>query len=233
MIGIIGAMEVEIELLRDDLQVERTLTKAGMEFYAGQLAGKQVVLVQCGIGKVNAAVCTQILADEFAVDQIIFTGVAGAIDADLDIEDIVVATELVQHDVDVTSFGDYKLGEIPELGQNFAADKQLVQLAETAGEQLAAEEDLKVVTGRILSGDQFISAGDKVKDLQAEFGGYCTEMEGAAVGQVAQLNEIPFVVIRSISDKADAEADISFTEFVKKAADHSYRIVKEIVDNLE
>lgn len=233
MIGIIGAMEVEIELLRDDLQLERTLTKAGMEFYAGQLADKQVVLVQCGIGKVNAGVCTQILVDEFAVDQIVFTGVAGAIDAELDMEDIVVSTELVQHDVDVTAFGDYNPGEIPGLGQTFPADQQLIQLAEAAGEQVAEKENLRVVTGRILSGDQFISAEEKVADLKEKFSGYCTEMEGAAVGQVAQLNEVPFVVIRSISDKADAEADISFTEFVKEAADHSYQIVKEIVVNID
>jgi adenosylhomocysteine nucleosidase len=233
MIGIIGALEMEIELLKDSLALEATLTKAGLEFYQGTLAGKEVVLVKSGIGKVNAALCTQILADEFAVDKVIFTGVAGAVDPELEVKDIVISTELIQHDVDVTAFGDCEPGEIPQVGTAFVADEELIELAEKAGDKISAEEGLKVVTGRILSGDQFISDQEKVDWLRETFNGYCTEMEGAAVAQTAYLNEIPFLIIRSISDKADGEADISFDKFARQAANHSRQMVMEIINGLE
>ncbi|GAB6100601.1 5'-methylthioadenosine/adenosylhomocysteine nucleosidase [Halanaerocella petrolearia] len=231
-LGIIGAMEIEIELLRDDLDLKRTVNKAGMKFYQGILKDKEVILVQSGIGKVNAAICTQILMDDFAVDKIIFTGVAGAIDTELDVGDIVISTDLVQHDVDVTAFG-RELGEIPELDQvTFVADEELTTLAYKIGKEVTVEEDISLVKGRVLSGDQFIADEDKVAWLKDTFGGYCTEMEGAAVAQAAFLNGTPFVIIRSISDKADGEADVSFDEFVQVAASHSYQIVTGILDKL-
>ncbi|AGB40822.1 5'-methylthioadenosine/S-adenosylhomocysteine nucleosidase [Halobacteroides halobius DSM 5150] len=232
-LGIIGAMEIEIELLRDDLELQNTLHKAGMDFYQGILHDKEVVLVRSGIGKVNAAICTQILIDQLNVDQIIFTGVAGAIDTTLEVKDIVISTDLVQHDMDASAFGHREVGEIPELDKvSFAADKNLISLAEDIGEEVTKQEDIQVVTGRILSGDQFIANKNKVKELKETFGGFCTEMEGAAVGQVAYLNDTPFVIIRSISDSADEEADISFDEFVKVAASHSYQIVTRMLDRL-
>ena len=232
MIGIIGAMEVEIELLREDLELEKMIEKAGMGFYAGQLDGEDVVLVQCGIGKVNAALCTQILIDDFGAKKIIFTGVAGAVNPKLEIGDIAISTELLQHDVDVTAFGDYNLGEIPGVGKTFPADKELVSLAKEQGKQVADNEQIQIKEGRILSGDQFISSEEDVASLCDNFGGLCTEMEGAAVAQTAYLNETPFVVIRSISDKADKKAEVCFTEFVEKAASNSYKIVTGMIAKL-
>lgn len=225
-------MEVEIELLRDDLELETTLHKAGMDFYQGNSQGQEVVLVRSGVGKVNAGICTQILIDQFSVDQIIFTGVAGAIDSQLDIGDIVISTDLVQHDMDATSFGRER-GEISGLDKiAFKADKDLLSLAAEIGKTVTAQEEIAVVTGRVLSGDQFIADKQKVANLRETFGGLCTEMEGAAVAQVAYLNDLPFVVIRSISDKADREADISFNEFVQLAASHSYQIVTGMLEEL-
>jgi adenosylhomocysteine nucleosidase len=231
-IGIIGAMDIEIELLKEDLELKNTLNKASMEFYEGKLVGKEVVLVRSGIGKVNAAVCTQILIDDFDVDEVIFTGVAGAVDPTLDVGDIVISNEVAQHDIDVTGFG-REYGEIPGLDRVFfEAEKRLVDLAKEAGEKVTADEDIKVLIGRILSGDQFIADRDKVTWLEETFAGHCTEMEGAAVGQVCFLNSKPFVIIRSMSDKADGEASISFDEFVKIAADNSYKIVIEMLNNI-
>ncbi len=232
-LGIIGAMDVEIELLRDDMELEKVVHKANIDFYQGDLLGREIVLVKSGVGKVNAAICTQILIDKFDVDGIIFTGVAGAIDSKLDVEDIVISTDLVQHDVDATAFGNRRLGEIPGLDRvTFPADEEMIKLAQKIGEEVTKDEGIKVITGRILSGDQFVSSQSKVLELKEKFDGYCTEMEGAAVAQVAFLNEKPFVVIRSISDKADEEADISFEEFVKVAASNSYKIVRGMVNKL-
>ncbi|WP_018247278.1 5'-methylthioadenosine/adenosylhomocysteine nucleosidase [Orenia marismortui] len=231
-IGIIGAMDIEIELLKEELDLKDTLNKASMEFYAGELLDKEVVLVRSGIGKVNAAVCTQILIDDFAIDQIIFTGVAGAVDPVLDVGDIVISSEVAQHDIDVTGFG-REYGEVPGLDRVFfEAEEKLVNLAKVAGEKVTAKEDIKVLIGRVLSGDQFIADREKVAWLESTFGGYCTEMEGAAVGQVCFLNSKPFVIIRSMSDKADGEANISFDEFAKIAADNSYKIVVEMLKNI-
>jgi len=231
-IGIIGAMDIEIELLKKDLELRNTLNKASMEFYEGELIGKEVVLVRSGIGKVNAAVCTQILIDDFDIDEIIFTGVAGAVDPTLDVGDIVISNEVAQHDIDVTGFG-REYGEVPGLDRVFfAAEQRLVNLAKDAGEKVTADEDIKVLIGRILSGDQFIADREKVAWLEEIFAGCCTEMEGAAVGQVCFLNAKPFVIIRSMSDKADGEANISFDEFAKIAADNSYQIVVEMLKNI-
>ncbi|MGM0501166.1 MAG: 5'-methylthioadenosine/adenosylhomocysteine nucleosidase [Bacillota bacterium] len=232
-IGVIGAMEVEIELLKDDMILDNKLEKAGMTFYSGTVKDKDIVLVKCGIGKVNAAICTQILIDDFEIEQLIFTGVAGAIDPKLEVEDIVISTDLIQHDVDASAFGDRQLGEIPELDKiEFAAASQLIELAFEAGKKDLENESNSVYKGRILSGDQFISSRDKVKALKEQFGGYCTEMEGAAVAQTAYLNQLPFVIIRSISDKADEEADVSFVKFVKTAAQHSHNIVISMLEKI-
>lgn len=232
-LGVVGAMDIEVDFFQAEMEINASYQKAGMTFYDALFKGVEMILVKSGIGKVNAAICTQILIDDFDVDQIIFTGVAGAIDRRLEVGDIVVADSLVQHDVDASGF-DYKLGEIPGLGQvAFTADKNLVGLAKEAGEKIAAEKEIDVYSGRILSGDQFISNQEKVAELKATFGGYCTEMEGAALAQVCSLNEIPFVVVRSISDNADQNANHSFEEFAKKAASNSYLIVSEMISSLK
>ncbi|MBM7624943.1 5'-methylthioadenosine/adenosylhomocysteine nucleosidase [Sporohalobacter salinus] len=233
MIGIIGAMDVEIELLKSDLDLEKKSERAQMVFYQGKLKGKEVVLVKSGIGKVNAAVCTQILVDDFSVDKVIFTGVAGAVDKKLDVGDIVISTDTIQHDVNSTVMG-YELGEIAEMNKaKFIADQTLISLAKDAGEKLIEEgATIKVVTGRVLSGDQFIADDEKVEWLKETFGGYCAEMEGAAVGQACFLNDLPFVIIRSMSDKADGSADVDYSTFMEKAANRSYRIVEEMLDHI-
>lgn len=229
-IGIIGAMELEVETLKSKMNVAKTTKKANMEFFEGTLNGVEVVIVRSGIGKVNAGICTQILADLFDVTHIINTGIAGSLDAQIDIGDIVVSTDVLQHDMDVRVFG-YPLGEIPQLGTlSFPADERMSSLAKSICEKV--NEGVKVFSGRIVSGDQFI-CDKEVKDRLVEnFHPLCTEMEGAAIGQAAYLNEIPFVILRAISDKADDSAEMDYPTFERKAAEHCAKLVEEFVAEL-
>ena len=229
-IGIIGAMELEVETLKSKMNVAKTTKKANMEFFEGTLNGVNVVIVRSGIGKVNAGICTQILADLFDVTHIINTGIAGSLDAQIDIGDIVVSTDVLQHDMDVRVFG-YPLGEIPQLGTlSFPADDRMSSLAKSVCEKV--NEGVKVFSGRIVSGDQFI-CDKEVKDRLVEnFHPLCTEMEGAAIGQAAYLNEIPFVILRAISDKADDSAEMDYPTFERKAAEHCAKLVEEFVAEL-
>jgi len=225
-IGIIGAMAEEIERYKQGMEDISSIEKAGITFYEGKMDGKAIVLSKSGVGKVNAAVCTQILIDTFQVDQIIFTGVAGALHPDLEIGDIVISTAAQQHDMDASALGLEK-GTIPFAQASvFLADPTLIQLAEKASE---AVTDRKVVQGLILSGDQFIAGGDQAKALYEQFNGYCTEMEGAAVAQVCYMNNLPYVIVRSMSDKADGSAHINFTEFIEIASQRSYQIVTRML----
>lgn len=227
-IGIIGAMEEEVLALREKLKVVEVRSIASLEFYSGSLHGKEVVLVRAGIGKVNAAICTQLLIDCFHIDAIINTGVAGALSDELDIGDIVISSDAVQHDLDATGFG-YERGIIPRMEESyFKADKRLVHIAEKASEVLSVKTN--VFTKRIVSGDQFISDPEKKKELTAFFNGYCTEMEGAAVAHACYLNKIPFVIIRSISDKADDTAEINFSQFTQLAAANSCKMIEKMLE---
>lgn len=229
-IGIIGAMELEVETLKAEMTILRIEKKAGMEFYEGTLGGTEVVIVRSGVGKVNAALCTQILADLFSVTHIINTGVAGSLNAKLDIGDILISTDALHHDVDATIFG-YQPGEVPQLGRReFPADLGLAELAKTACEKV--NPDIHAVLGRVLSGDQFISSDEVKRKLLREYQGDCTEMEGAAIAHGAYLNGIPFVIIRAISDKADNSAEMEYPAFEAAAAKHSAALVKELVKNL-
>lgn len=230
MIGIIGAMDEEISQIADKMADVTITEMADMVFKKGRFAGKDVVAVRSGIGKVNAAICTQILATYFHVDAVINTGVAGSLRNEINIGDIVISTDAVQHDMDATGFG-YKPGVIPRMKvSEFKADERLTQLAKEACEK--AVPQIGVFTGRVVSGDQFVS--DKaVKDkISAEFGGYCTEMEGAAIAQAAYLNGIPFLVIRAISDKADGSASMDYNEFERKAIDNSVALLSEMIGNI-
>ncbi|XEC96942.1 5'-methylthioadenosine/adenosylhomocysteine nucleosidase [Paenibacillus tarimensis] len=229
IIGIIGAMKEEIELLHKHTEVVREIRKAGITFYEGRLHGKNVIFGKSGVGKVNAAVCTQVLID-LGADCILFTGVAGALDPGLDIGDIVISTSCMQHDMDCTPLG-FAKGAIPYQDvSDFEADPSLIKLAEQASEKLFTNRYRK---GRILSGDQFIASRESVKELHVTMGGTCTEMEGAALAQVCFMNEIPYVVIRSMSDKADGTAHINFEQFTVQAADNSYRIIEDMVLNMK
>ena len=229
-IGIIGAMELEVEALKEQMDVKNIVEKASMKFYEGTLRGKDVVIVQCGIGKVNAGICVQILADLFKVDAVINTGVAGSLRAEINIGDIVVSTDACEHDMDVTALG-YKQGIIPQMKESFfKADRQLVEAAIEVCREV--NPDINVYEGRVLSGDQFIS-GEEIKNKLIDlFDGFCTEMEGAAIAHAAFLNEIPYVVIRAISDKADGSAHMDYPEFERAAAAHSAKLVENLVKRL-
>lgn len=229
-IGIIGAMDEEIAHFLPYLEHAHEEVHAGINFRTGIFHGKAIVLVRSGVGKVNAAVCTQILIDRFQVKKIIFTGVAGALHPDLDIGDIVVSKDLMQHDMDVTPLG-YQRGVIPDFPVSvFEADETLITLAKRASEKVV---DRNVMIGRILSGDAFVASRELVQNLRAELEGDCTEMEGAAVAQVAYMNQIPFVIIRSMSDKADGSAHVNYREFVQVAAKNSFEIVEQMILHME
>ena len=226
-IGIIGAMDLEVEHLKGEMQISRIVDKAGMEFYTGTLKGVDVVIVRSGIGKVNAGLCAQILADVFQVTHIINTGVAGSLNAKLDIGDILISKDALYHDIDVRIFG-YQLGEVPQMGcREFKADKAMIEAAVSSCKEV--NPDIHVEVGRILSGDQFISDKAKKETLIADFQGDCTEMEGAAIAHSAYLNKIPFVIIRAISDKADDSAEMDYPTFEREAAKHSAKLVEHMI----
>lgn len=229
-IGIIGAMEVEVETLKKDMRIERTLKKAGMEFCQGVLKGQEAVVVRSGIGKVNAAVCTQILVDDFQVKAVINTGIAGSLQAKIDIGDIVVSEDLVHHDMDVSALG-YEPGQIPQMDVfAFQADQKLAQLATKVCREV--NPDIGIFAGRVVSGDQFVGTSQAKERIVERFQGCCTEMEGAAIAQAAYLNQIPFVVLRAISDKADDSATMDYPTFERQAADHCVRLVEKMMEVL-
>ena len=221
-IGIIGAMEQEVAKIKEKMQDVTITSRARMDFYEGTLEGKKVVVVRSGIGKVNAGMCTQILADVFGVEAVINTGIAGSLNNDVNIGDIVLSTDVVQHDMDATGFG-YRKGQIPQMPVFFFnADDNLRRLAAEVCKEV--NPDIQVFEGRIASGDQFVCDQDVKNRIVSEFSAYATEMEGAAIGQAAYLNEIPFLVVRAISDKADGSAQMDYSEFEKAAVDHSVRL---------
>lgn len=229
-IGIIGAMELEVEQLKAEMTVSKIEKRAGMDFYVGTLNGASVVVVRCGIGKVNAALCVQILADIYEATHIINTGVAGSLNAALDIGDILISKDALHHDMDVTIFG-YQPGEVPQMGfREFVADERMVSLAKAACEKV--NPDIHVVLGRVVSGDQFISSKEVKERLISQFQGDCAEMEGASIAHGAFLNGLPFVIIRAISDKADDSAEMDFPTFEKAAAKHSAALVKELIQHI-
>ena len=217
MIGIIGAMEEEVSRLTAAMQEVEVISRASMDFYKGTLTGRDAVVVRSGIGKVNAGICTQLLVDLFRVDQVINTGIAGSLDAAIDIGDIVLSTDSLQHDMDAVAFG-YEPGVIPRMPDSvFPADARLITLAKTACEQVNPE--VHVFTGRVVSGDQFIA--DKVKKdyLIKQFHPLCT----------AYLNKIPYLIIRAISDKADDSAHMDYPAFEAAAIEHTVRLVMALV----
>ena len=230
MIGIIGAMEEEVKNLYEKMEQVEKINKASMQFYKGTLCGKEVVLVRSGIGKVNATICTQILIDIFHITMVINTGIAGSLDAQVDIGDIVISDKLVYHDMEATAFG-YEKGQVPRMDMlYFPADTELIRLAKQANE--TANPDIQTFIGCIASGDQFV-ANKAVKDeIVQQFGAKCVEMEGAAIAHTAYLSQIPCVVIRAISDKADESAEIDYPTFEKQAIIHSVRLVCELLENM-
>ena len=230
MIGIIGAMEEEVAALKEAMTIEENVTFASMDFCRGTLCGKEVVVVRSGIGKVNAAICTQILVDKFGVDTLINTGIAGSLDANIDIGDMVISTDAVEHEMDASIFGD-PIGQIPRMDTfSFPADEELVEKAKAANEE--ANPDIHTFVGRIVSGDQFVSSKEVKDKLVANFEAKCTEMEGAAIAHAAYLNKVSCVIIRAISDKADNSATMDYPTFERQAITHSVRLVKNLLPRL-
>ena len=231
MIGIIGAMEEEITNLKSHMEVFDVQTIAGMSFFKGAVKGTELVLVRSGIGKVNAGICTQILASVFNVDTVINTGIAGSLNAAIEIGDIVVSTSLVQYDVDARKFG-YKLGEIPRMNIiEFPADKELTDKTESVF--AALDLGVKLYKGMIATGDKFVSEDSLKAEIVNNFHAYCVEMEGAAIAQAAMLNNMKCVVIRAISDKADNSANVDYRTFEAKAIENMSKISLALVDSLK
>ncbi|MBQ9032395.1 MAG: 5'-methylthioadenosine/adenosylhomocysteine nucleosidase [Parasporobacterium sp.] len=253
--GIIGAMPEEVETLKHAMQTEEIIKIAEMEFCKGLLEGKPAVVVQCGIGKVNAGICVQILRSCFGVTRVINTGVAGSLDNRIEIGDLVVSTDAVQHDYDVSPIG-FRKGEIPYTGLvAFQADEKMRALAVEAACSGAAAHSkdpacsgeaahfkeashsgtpaIQVFEGRVCSGDQFIASSEQKQRILEEFGGLCCEMEGAAIAQACYLNGIAFVIIRAISDKADDSEEVSYQEFEQAAARRCSEIVRSMISSLD
>lgn len=231
MIGIIGALTVEVEGLLGKMKTDDIITIGGMIFYTGEIAGKKAVVARCGVGKVNAAMCAQAMIVSFPVTAVINLGAAGAIDNMLNIGDVVVATDLVHHDVNAGSFG-YLPGQVPGMDMlPFPTDERITELAMAAYGAIFAE-GAKVHHGRIATGDQFIEDTAIKQHISEEFKALCVEMEGAAIAQVCFLNKIPFAAIRAISDKADGSAQAAFDEFVMQAAENSSKVVMEIMGDI-
>lgn len=225
MLGIIGAMDEEVAKIKEQMEDVKVMSRAAMDFYEGTISGKNVVVVRSGIGKVNAAICTQILIDTYAIDAVINTGIAGSLNADINIGDIVLSTDTIEHDMDAVAFG-YPLGQIPRMDTlSFVADEKLRMLAKKVCQEVVPE--ISVFEGRIVSGDQFVSDKEKKHWLVETFSGYCTEMEGAAIAHAAYLNQIPFLIIRAISDKADDSATVDYPTFEAQAIDHSVKLILE------
>ena len=234
-IGIIGAMDCEVSLLRTYLQSEEITEAAGLTMYSGAIGSHRVILVKCGIGKVNAALCTQLLIDRFGVDDIINTGVAGGVALGLHVGDMVLATELVEHDMGLTPFG-YKQGHIA--GNEgveptyFVADPHLRAVFREAADAVLAGTGHRYIEGVIASGDLFINKTHVKEKLRNNFNAAAAEMEGAAIAHVAAQNKVPFTVVRAVSDLAEEGARESIDNFEAVVADISASIAIRMVERL-
>lgn len=221
MIGIIGAVDEEAAEIKKEIKDIKEEVISGIPFFRGKFNEKEIVFVQSGIGKVNAAITATLLIEKFNVKTVIFSGVAGSLNKDLKVGDVVAGVDVIQHDVDATAFG-YKIGQIPQMKQwAFESDKNLLEKVQNISH--------KVILGRILTGDQFISKKDVKIKLGKDFSALCVDMESGAVAQVCSRLNVKFLIIRSISDSITDESDIEYCSFVKLAAKNSKEILKEII----
>lgn len=228
-IAVIGAMEEEVVILRNQLEDKQTEIIANSEFSFGTYGGKDVVLLKSGIGKVNAAMSTTILIERYHPDVIINTGSAGGLNPELNVGDLVISDDVCHHDVDATVFG-YAYGQVPQMPAAYQADERLIQVAEEAARSL---EGIQVKKGRIASGDSFMNDPVRVQMIAEKFPGLqAVEMEAAAIAQVAYQYGLPFVIIRALSDIAGKESDLSFEQFLQTAALNSANLVIEIIRKL-
>ncbi|WP_440053968.1 5'-methylthioadenosine/S-adenosylhomocysteine nucleosidase [Pseudoalteromonas sp. T1lg65] len=228
-VGIIGAMEQEVTILRNTMENPQTLTKGGFTFYSGQLAGHEVTLVQSGIGKVAATIATTLLIDNFAPDCVINTGSAGGFEPSLNVGDVVISSEVRHHDVDVTAFG-YEIGQVPQMPAAFEANTALVKAAEQSVHELA---DIQTMIGLICTGDSFMCDPVKIDKARNDFPSMlAVEMEGAAIAQACHSLNTPFVIIRSLSDIAGKESPQSFEEYLEVASVNSSKMVVALLNKL-
>ncbi len=225
MIGIIGAMQIEIDGLRAMLEAPATRTISGIEYTSGSLHGVDVVMAVCGIGKVFAAICAQTMVLSYPVEAVINTGVAGTLSPNIGIQDIAIASNLVQHDMDTSAIGDPPglLSGINVI--HLPCQPKLVSLAE----EIAAELGFHTETGTIASGDQFVHTDGEKERIHTAFGGIAAEMEGGSIAQVCYVNQVPCVVIRAISDDASGNSPADYSQFAAKAAERSIQLVSELV----
>jgi len=225
-IGIIGAMEEEVEALIKHYGSTQKTKFLDFEFNILRYKDKKIVVVVSGIGKVNSAICTQLLIDRFDVECVVNSGIAGAISEKLDIADIVFSSDLIQHDVNAVNFG-YKIGQIPRMGDNyiFKGDKNLL-------DKIAQNKDIKYFVGRIVSGDEFVSTNSKKQWLKDNFDAMCTDMESASIAHVCFLNKIPFMAIRCISDTADDRANMVYKEFEEIALKKCFAISSALIEEI-
>ncbi len=229
-LGIIGAVQEEVETLLARTENKKELRKAGSVFYEGILEGLPVVIVQCGVGKVNAAMCTQVLCDLFDVTHLVNTGIAGSLCAELDIGDLVVSRDAMYHDMDAVHFG-YPFGKVPGMDTTeFPADKAMIEYAYAAAE---AVNPGHTRIGRVASGDQFVAVKELKERIISNTNGLCTEMEGAAIAQTAYRNGIPFVILRAISDKADDSAEMDYPTFERIAAHRCAEVTMRLARQLK
>lgn len=229
-LGIIGAMDLEVETLLGVMKEKTARERAGSTFYEGILEGLAVVVVQCGVGKVNAALCAQILCDCYGVTHLVNTGIAGSLCAELDIGDLVVSRDAMYHDFDCGPFG-YPYGKVPGMDTvAFPADEGLIRLAFDAAE---AVHPGHTRIGRVASGDQFIAEKVRKEKIISVTGGLCTEMEGAAIAQTAYRNKLPFVILRAISDKADDSAEMDYPTFERIAAHRCALVTQSLAKALK
>ena len=229
-LGIIGAMEQEVESLLAQMQGKTSREIAGSTFFSGTLEGVDAVVVQCGVGKVNAALCAQILCDCFGVTHLVNTGIAGSLCAELDIGDLVVSRDAMYHDFDCVHFG-YPYGRVPGMDVTaFPADDTLLGYAFAAAEQVNPSHTR---IGRVASGDLFVADAVQKERIVAATQALCTEMEGAAIAQTAYRNQIPFVILRAISDKADDSAQMDYPTFERIAAHRCAEVTKRLAKQLQ
>ncbi len=229
-LGIIGAMKIEVDTLKENMQDKVITWRTGMEFCEGTLEGLPAVVVQCGVGKVNAALCVQILCDCFGVTHLVNTGIAGSLRNELDIGDLVVSKDAMYHDFDCVGFG-YPHGKVPGMDVvAFPADETMIRYALTAGEQVHPGH---IKVGRVATGDQFICDKAVKNGIIENTQALCTEMEGGAIAQAAYRNEVPFVIIRAISDKADDSADMDYPTFEAIAAHRCAKVVQTMAGKLK
>lgn len=226
MLGIIGAMDIEVSSLREKLTEVETAKISGLEFSKGRLNSYETVIALCGAGKINAAACTQIMIDKYKPEEIINIGVGCSLSEDVVIGDIVVADDVCQYDVDLSPLGSKR-------GQLDGFEQVKIKTSDVLSSKLSAAAKTmgyKIHHGTIASGDLFIASSDLKKDIAQNFGAICGEMEGGAIGQVCFINNIPFSVIRSISDGGDEEANITFREFCKKVAEKTTAVILKITE---